>query len=300
VSLPSSQDRRGAAGDGRSAAGRRRRRTSLSEATVNYGILLLATAFCLLPILWGLSTSLKTLGDINAYPPRWIPSSLHLGNYAEVFQTPKFVRYLLNSVVVLVATLAVSLGAAAHAAYGASRFTFYGKTPLMLLMWSTVMIPGVAVIVPIYLLSVKLSLYDTYTVLVLVYASWVVPTLIWLLKGFIDSVPSELDEAALIDGCSRLGAFYRVILPLMRPGLVAGAVLTIMMVWNDFIIGYSVTLTDPHRMVQVGLYLFITEFGISWGPLMAATMTALAPVVAAFAFMQRALIQGMTGGSVRG
>ena len=134
---------------------------------MNYGILLLATAFCLLPILWGLSTSLKTLGDINAYPPRWIPSSLHLGNYAEVFQTPKFVRYLLNSVVVLVATLAVSLGAAAHAAYGASRFTFYGKTPLMLLMWSTVMIPGVAVIVPIYLLSVKLSLYDTYTVLVL-------------------------------------------------------------------------------------------------------------------------------------
>ena len=177
---------------------------------------------------------------------------------------------------------------------------FPGRTFLFFAVLLRNMFPAVIFLVPLFILMRILGLVNTHGSLILTYLTFGLPLAIWLLKGFIDSVPSELDEAALIDGCSRLGAFYRVILPLMRPGLVAGAVLTIMMVWNDFIIGYSVTLTDPHRMVQVGLYLFITEFGISWGPLMAATMTALAPVVAAFAFMQRALIQGMTGGSVRG
>lgn len=269
------------------------------DETVTYTVLVLASAFALLPLAWGLSTSLKAPAEIAA-EPKWLPAGLYLGNYVEAFRSDKFLQYLFNSSLVLALTLVFSVALAAHAAYVVSRREFPGKSALMFLVWSTIMIPGVAVIVPLYLLSVKVYLYDTYAVLVLVYSSWLVPTLIWLLKGFIDAVPFELEESALIDGCGQLGAFYRVVFPLLKPGLAAGSVLVFVMVWNDFIIGYAVTLTDPHRMVQVGLYFFVTEVGISWGPLMAATMIALAPIVIAFGLLQRQFIQGIAGGSVKG
>ena len=180
------------------------------------------------------------------------------------------------------------------------RHAFTGRSLILNLMWGTVMIPGIAIIVPLYSLSVEAGIYDTLAVLVIVYSAWLVPTLVWLLRGFIANVPNELEEAARVDGCSRLGAFYRITLPLLKPGLLAGGVLVFIHIWNEFLIGYSLVLGDEHRLVQVGVYFFVTENGVAWGPLMAAAMGSVVPVIILYAILQRAFIQGLTGGAVKG
>lgn len=270
------------------------------ENVATYAVLLLASAFVLVPLLWGLSTSLKEPSDVFASPPRWIPPTIDLTNYTKGLLTPKFLRYIGNSLLVVAGALVVSVALAVHAAYAVSRFRFAAKEALLFLVWSTVMIPGVSIIVPLYLLAVDIGVYDTLFVVILAYSAWLVPTLIWLLRGFIDTIPYELEESAFVDGCGRLKAFYVVVLPLLRPGLAAASVLVFVTIWNDFLLAFSLTLRDENRLLQVGLYSFVTELGIEWGPLMAATIGSTVPVVIAFALLQRSFIQGLTGGAVKG
>jgi multiple sugar transport system permease protein len=265
-----------------------------------YAALALAAAFVLVPLAWALSTSLKAPSDVFASPPRWIPGAIDLTNYTRGLFSPKFLRYILNSVLVVAGALVLSVGLAVHAAYAVSRFKFRAREALLFVIWSTVMIPGVSIIVPLYLLAVDLGIYDTLFVVILAYSAWLVPTLIWLLRGFVDTIPYELEESAFVDGCSRLKAFYVVVLPLMRPGLAAASVLVFVTIWNDFLLAFSLTLRDENRLLQVGLYSFVTELGIEWGPLMAATIGSTIPVVIAFALLQRSFIQGLTGGAVKG
>lgn len=263
-------------------------------------LLIAGVLYALIPLLWGLSTSFKIPQEISAYPPQWIPDTLYFGNYLQGLFSERFLRYLFNSIVVVLLTTGLSLILASHAAYAVARFRFRGSNTLLFLMWATIMIPGVSTIVPLYLLAVDIGLFDTLWILILIYTAWLVPTLVWLLKGFVESVPQELEDSALIDGCTRVGAFYRVNLPLMMPGLGAGAVLVFVTIWNDFLLAYALTLSDQNRLVQVGLYFFVTEVGIDWGPLMAATIGALLPIIIAFMFLQRAFIQGITAGAVKG
>ncbi|QJR09611.1 Diacetylchitobiose uptake system permease protein DasC [Usitatibacter rugosus] len=265
-----------------------------------YAVLALAAAFVLFPLLWALSASFKGPTDVLASPPRWIPPTFDFSNYTRGLFAPKFLRYIGNSLLVVAGALVVSVGLAVHAAYAVSRFRFRGKDALLFIIWSTVMIPGVSIIVPLYLLAVDLKVYDTLFVVIIAYSAWLVPTLIWLLRGFIETVPYELEESALVDGCSRLKAFYVVVLPLLRPGLAAASVLVFVTIWNDFLLAFSLTLKDENRLLQVGLYSFVTELGIEWGPLMAATIGSTIPVVLAFALLQRQFIQGLTGGAVKG
>lgn len=275
-------------------------RPSALSSTLIYGCLLLGAVFALLPILWGVSTSLKSVVDVNAHPSRWIPDAITTKNWSIAVANAKYAGYVANTFVVIGFTLLVSLGLAAHAAHATVRHAFTGRNLILNLMWGTVMIPGIAIIVPLYSLSVEAGIYDTLAVLIIVYSAWLVPTLIWLLRGFVANVPTELEEAARVDGCSRLGAFYRITLPLLKPGLLAGTVLVFIHIWNEFLIGYSLVLGDAHRLVQVGVYFFVTENGVAWGPLMAAAMGSIVPVVILYAILQRSFIQGLTGGAVKG
>jgi len=186
------------------------------------------------------------------------------------------------------------------AAWATVRFHFRGREVLLLVMWSTIMVPGIAVVVPLYGLAVDVGLYDTLWAPALVFSAWLVPTLVWLLRGFIAAVPAELEESAQIDGCTPLGAFVRVTVPLLWPGLVAAAILVFVMIWNDFLIGYSLTLSDENRLVQVGIYAFMTETGVEYGPLCAAAIASIIPIVVLYALLQRYFIQGLTGGAVKG
>jgi len=267
---------------------------------LTYGFLVLACAFAVLPLLWGLSTSFKPLGEVNAWPPKWLPDRPTIENYITVLSNAKYVRYLLNTIGVSVAVMLVGIALASHAAWTIVRFQFFGKTPLLFLMWATVMIPGVSVIVPLYLLAVDLGIYDSYLVLVVVYTASVVPTLVWLLRGFVESVPKELEEAAMIDGCTQAGVFYRIVVPLLRPGFGAAAVLVFVTVWNEFLIGYALVLGDEHRLIQVGVYYFVTDIGIDWGPLMAGMIISVLPIVILFGALQTYFLQGVTGGAMKG
>lgn len=282
----------------RRASSSARRRSAIAQAAV-YLALLAACLFVLAPIAWAISTSFKTSQEIHG-DAHWIPLAPTLKNYVEVVLQPKFLRYIWNSILIVIGVAIVSIVLAAHAAYAVARRSFFGKETMLFLIWATIMIPGVSVIVPLYLLAVDVGIYDTFTVLIIVYSAWLVPTLVWLLRSFVASIPTELEEAAQVDGCSPLKTFYVVVLPLMRPGLGAAAVLVFVTIWNDFLLAFGLTLSEGNRLLQVGLHSFVTEGGIDWGPMMAATVFSLIPAALVFGLLQRAFIQGVTAGAVKG
>lgn len=264
-----------------------------------YTATVLACLFALLPLLWAFATSIKPASEVVSSPPTWIPESATFDNYDSVLQSD-FPHFLLNSLVVSVLTIVVSLVVAAHAGYAFSRFTFRFKMPLLYVILASMMIARVSNIVPLYLVGSKVGLLDTKLILVLVYSGWQLPIAVWLLIDFFKNVPTSLDNAARVDGYGPLAIFYRVALPLVRPGLAAAAVVAFMFVWNDFIVALTLTSSDSTRMVTVGLYSYVGQFGIEWGDLMAAVMVALLPVIIIFAIIQKSFISGMTSGGVKG
>jgi multiple sugar transport system permease protein len=270
------------------------------ERCALYAVAVLAALFSLLPLLWALSTSLKTAAQVVQFPPRWWPSTVTLAEYGAVISGSNFARYLLNSLIVAGSTTVVTLALGLHAAYAAARFAFPAKRALLLILLATIMIPGIVVLVPLFLLASRLSLVDTYTVLIVVYSAWQLPTVVWFMRGFFEGLPRELDEAARVDGCSRLQAFYRVVLPLTGPGIVAAAILVFVWVWNEFILALTLTSSDSMRLIPVGLYYYVGAYGVEWGKLMAAALLAIVPVLVLFGLLQRHLIAGLTTGSVKG
>jgi len=276
------------------------RRNRLARKRVwAYAVLIAGCAFALIPIFWALSTSLKDLTEATSYPPTWIPIRPTLANYSAVLLSDRYIHYILNTLLIGGGAVAFSLFVAVPAAYAVARGSFAGKEAMQFALWATIMMPGVAIIVPLYLVSVAVGAYDTYAGLVIVYSASIIPTLVWLLRGFILRIPRELEHAAMIDGCGRWGAFCRITIPLVRPGLVAGAIFGFVTVWNEFLIAFSLTLRDELRTVQVGIYYFVTDVGIEWGRMMAAVIASIIPIIGLYILLQRRFVEGMTGGAVK-
>ncbi|PZG11165.1 carbohydrate ABC transporter permease [Micromonospora craterilacus] len=262
--------------------------------------LLAASGFAVLPLLWGLSTSLKPESTVLATPVRWIPEHLTLENYEAVLFHSQIPLNLLNSVIVSVVTVLVTLVIAVPAAYSAARYRFRGKAGLLFFILMTSMVPGIAVLVPLYYLAVKLGVYDTYVVMIVIYSAWQVPTIVWILRGFFESIPVEIEEAGRVDGMSAAGAFLRLVLPLAKPGLGAAAIITFVYVWNDYLIA-STFVSDPDlRLISVGLYTYLTQYGTVWGQLTAAVMVTLLPMIIAFVLFERRLVAGLSAGASKG
>lgn len=267
---------------------------------VTYIALILASLISMFPVLWAITTALKTDGEVNSFPPTLLPGKLNLGNFSAVIFQSDFPKYLLNSVIVTVICILVATLIAAHAAYALTNFRIRYKKQMMFIILMTSMVPPVAMLVPLYMLSVKLGLYDTRFLLILIYTAWRVPVLAWILRGFFEKLPKELMEAGIIDGCSQAMVFYRIILPISKPGIVSAALLSAVYVWNDFLVSSTFTTKNELRMLSIGLYNYISQYGIQWGKLMAAVTISIVPIVILFVLLQRHFVEGMAVGAVKG
>ncbi|MGC0273145.1 carbohydrate ABC transporter permease [Pseudactinotalea sp. Z1739] len=247
--------------------------------------------------LWALRTSLLPSEKILSFPPQILPDEVTLSHYQRVL-TGQFGRWFANSAIVAFGTVLLVLMVSVPAAYGATRFRFRGQTALLFVILAGMAIGQVSTVVPFYFMATRLGLINTYGVLIVVYAVWMTPLAVWLLRGYFKTVPPQLDEAAMIDGCSRLGAMLRVVVPLTRPGMAAAALIVFVYSWNEFILAVVLTSTDDMRTVPVGIHMFLATYGVDWGAISAASIVSLIPIVMLFLLLQRHFIQGLTAGTL--
>jgi multiple sugar transport system permease protein len=268
---------------------------------VSYVILTIVALAAFFPFVWGLLSSLKTEQQIMAYPPRLFPRPFTLVNYLGILKETRILLFMRNSFVVTIISVLVSLAIAFHSAYALARFKFRGKMALMFGILATAMIPGISIIIPLFLLMTKFGIYDHHLAPILAFAAWQVPIMMWLLKGFIETIPYELEEAAALDGCSRWSVIYRIILPLVRPGMFPAAVMGFVYIWNDFLIPSSLLTTEEQMLAQVGLYRYFADTtGISWGRFTAYTIVVSLPIVIAFLGLSQKFIKGLVQGGLKG
>jgi ABC-type glycerol-3-phosphate transport system permease component len=255
--------------------------------------------YSLFPLLWTLVTSLKRPVDTVAYPPRWIPSPLTFQNYVDVLTRTAVPRQILNTLVAATLAAVIVVVASSLAGYGFSRFEFRGKDVLLLGLLGCVMVSGATKVVPLYLMLHTAGLLNSLSGLGLVYSVEFLPISVWLMKSYVDTIPVELDEAASVDGCSRLRTFFRIVFPLSLPGVVAVALITFVRSAQEFIYAATFLTELGVKTSPVGLYMFFTELGVEWGQLTAASLVIVLPIVVVFLILQRWFVSGLTMGAVR-
>ena len=274
------------------------KRTILEKLLLVVSIVFL-TSFSLIPVLWGLSTSLKTESAIYAIPPRWIPNPLTFSHYASILANGAMLQYFLNTSIISFLTMCGSLLIGILGAYGFSRFRFPGRNTLLWSILFTRLLPRVTIIIPLYIVLRNMHLLNTYAGLVLVYLLIVMPMAVWLLKGFFDNLPYEIEEAAVLDGCSSFGVLTRIVIPISMPAIATVAMYSFILAWNEFLFALIMTNGKAIRPISVGLAFFIDEAGVHWGPLMAASMLMSVPAVVVFMALQTQLVHGLSEGAVK-
>jgi len=257
-------------------------------------------AVMLFPIYWMVATAFKPGRDILSLTPKWIPAPFTLENFTDAISRPYFLEDVKNSVIVVAVMLVLGLTVAFLAAVGTARFGFKGRTAFLVMIIGVQMVPLNALIIPLYLMLDRAGQTDALPGVIAIYLAVVLPFMIWTLRGFVANIPVELEESAMIDGCSRVGSFFRITFPLVGPGLVATAIFGFIQAWNEYIVAYVLLSSPNNQTLTIWLASFTTNHGPQWGPLMAgATLTGV-PVVAFFLLLQRYLAGGLTAGAVKG
>lgn len=267
---------------------------------LNYLVLVIISLFSMFPIYWGLITSLKPESQIMTFPPRFIPETFTFENYYKVLFMSNYKTYFFNTIIVTIVSVIFATIIAGHAAFAFSRMKFKNSNTIMFMVLMTSMIPAVAQLIPLYILAVKTELYNTKLVLVLIYAAWRTPILTWLLRGFFEKLPIDIEESALIDGCNKAGVFYRIVIPISKPGIASVALLSAVFVWNDYLVSASFVSQERHRMLSSGIYNYITGYGVQWGQLMGGVCMAVIPIVILFICLQSQFVAGLSAGAVKG
>ena len=246
-----------------------------------------------LPLAWLFSLSLDPSQGTGE-------GGVTLHNYAAVLFESLMGRYLLNTGLVAAVTTLCTLTCACMGAFAASRYRFRGRDTVMTGLLLASMTPVIAVLVPLYGYAAALHMLNSYQVLVIVFTAWQLPGALWLVRSFLDGIPPDLEEAAQVDGCTRAGAFLRVVLPQLLPGLIAAGLIVFVYVWNEFIIAVSLAAKQDMRLVSVGLYFYLSDFGIEWGKIAAGAIISVLPPAILFLFLQRQLIHGLSAGALKG
>jgi N,N'-diacetylchitobiose transport system permease protein len=252
------------------------------------------------PVYWMVSTAFKTGPNIFSYSPKWLPIPATLANFGDAIHRQYFWQNVRNSLIVVVVVVTLSLALAFLAALALAKFRFYGRKAFIVITIAVLMVPLNALIIPLYITLSRVHEVNKLSGVIITYMTFVLPFAIWTLRGFILGVPRELEEAAMVDGTTRFGAFVRILLPLVAPGLVATSIFAFIQAWNEYIIAYVLLSSPEKQTLTVWLASFTTNRGTEWGPLMAgATLTAV-PVVIFFLIVQRRIAFGLTSGAVRG
>ena len=262
-----------------------------------------AAVFCLLwafPVYWMLNTAFKPTGDILSTTPHFLPYPFTLANFADAVHRPQFGTDLLNSVLVTCSVVVVAIGLAFLAATALTRFRFLGRRGFLIIVLAVQMVPQPALVIPLFLGLKSLHMLNTLIGLSLTYTAFVLPLTIWVLRGFLQGVPVELEEAAMVDGAGRMTVIRRILLPLVMPGVVATSVFAFITAWNDYTYAYVMMDQQSKYTLPVWLASFSTEAGTDYGGLIAATSLFALPVIVFFMLVQRRLVTGMTAGAVKG
>jgi len=274
------------------------RRRSIRAGYDVIGVLVFAVM--MFPIYWMVSTAFTPGREILSLTPYWVPAPLTLDNFKTAIAVPFFWNDVVNSLTVVCTVVAISIVLAFLAAVAVARFGFRGRSAFIVMVIAVQMVPLNALVIPIYLLLDSVGQVDSLLGVIAYYMAVVLPFMIWTLRGFVHNIPVDLEEAAMVDGASRVGAFMRIVFPLVAPGLVATAIFGFIQAWNEYIIAYVLLSSSSKQTLTIWLASFTTQHGTDWGGLMAgATLTAL-PVVVFFLLVQRQITGGLTSGAVKG
>ena len=271
-----------------------------TERTLIYAIIAIFLFLTLFPLVWVFSTSFKPNQEAIDFPPRFLPRNATFSNYVFVLTDPGLVRSLINSFVVSLGSTALSVVVSALGGYAFARFEFRGKNLIMSVILGLFMIPVVINIVPLYTMLSNVGMLNSPISLILTFQILIIPLNILLLKNYFETIPRELEEAALIDGCSRLGVLKRIIIPLSMPGFAIAAILSFRFSWNEFVLPIVLTNRPDSAVFQVALYQFISINRIEWGYLTAGITIAIIPVLVLMLSFQKQMIKGLTVGAIRG
>jgi N,N'-diacetylchitobiose transport system permease protein len=253
------------------------------------------------PVFWMVSTAFKPADEVNSQTPTWFSGHPTLQHFADAIHKPFFWDSVKNSVIIVLIAVAISMVLAFLAAVALAKYRFTGRKLFIVLMIGIQMLPGAGLIIPLYVVLARYHQVDTLTGVIVVYISAVLPFSVWTLRGFILGIPKELEEAALVDGSTRLGAFARILLPLVAPGLVATSVFAFITSWNEYIFARILLNDQSKQTVTVWLSYFLgTSRNTDWGALMAASTLTAIPVVVFFLLVQRRIAFGLTAGAVKG
>ena len=274
--------------------------TSPPVRVLRVALLALWLVITLFPLYWILVTSFKEPGSIAAFPLRYLPETWSLANYVSLFEKSQFGTYLANSLLVSLTAAAVATLISLLAAYTLARFEFRAKGALLMAFLVTQMIPAFIALGPLYVMMVDLGLVDRLGGLALLYVAMCIPFCTIMLRGFFENVPDALEEAAMVDGCSRLTALFRVIVPVMTPGIMAAFIFNFVNCWNELFLSVTLMNSDRNKTIPTALNGFISSFNIEWGPMAAAAVLTIVPTMVMFALASRWIVEGLTSGAVKG
>lgn len=270
------------------------------KSVIVHVLAVLATMMMLAPLTWIVATSLRPLEDVIELPPRIVPSGVTVQAYVDMWDQAPFLRYTLNSTIVSLATTFIALVFSILAAYAFARFRFWGARVLLILVLVSQALPGASILLPLFRIIWELNLLDTHQGLILVYTGFVTPFCTWLLIGYFQSIPVELEDAARVDGASTLEVLYRIVVPLSAPAIVAVGAFAFLVAWNEFLFALILT-RDNAPTIAVGLVTsFFTQYVNVWNQVAAASIVFSLPPIMLFLLVQRQFIRGLTAGAVKG
>ena len=272
----------------------------MTNQIIIYIVLSVFVLILAFPLIWMLSVSLKPTVETFSLPPKLIPSSIYFDGYIKILNNDQYRRFLLNSYLLGLVVTGLSVLIGTLAAYGFSRYKFFGDRIAKLFVITTQMVPTITLLIPLFGVIVWLKLYDTMWGLILTYLTFSLPYAVIMMNGYLDTIPKDFDEAATIDGCTPIGVLFKVLLPVAAPGIISTAVYTFLLAWNEFLFALALTRSIEMRTVPVGISMMVGEFGLKWDEMMAFSVIGSLPVLILFMSVQRFVISGLSAGGVKG